>query len=176
MDKYLWLFPVLFIFHDFEEIIGLGIWFKNNNKKISEKYPKIFSAISKMYAEYSTEGMALAVFEEFVLCVLVCLIATFSGFYLLWIGAVIAFIFHMIMHIGQSVMLKSYVPALATSIIATPVSIYVLVNSLQLFTYSAGQIVLWSIIGLLIIAVNLKFSHSLMHKFTRWINKRIKYL
>lgn len=171
MEKYLWVFPVLFIFHDFEEIIGLGIWLKKNNQIISDKYPKIATLISKIYTEYSTEGMAVAVFEEFLLCILICLIAIFSGFYLLWMGVFIAFIIHMIIHIAQSIILRNYVPALATSIIAVPISIYVLTECVQQVNCSLGTVIIWSIIGFVMIVTNLIFAHSLMRKYTRWISR-----
>ena len=39
MEKYVWLFPLIFIFHDMEEIIGFGIWFKRNEEMLAKKYP-----------------------------------------------------------------------------------------------------------------------------------------
>ncbi|HHS9349233.1 HXXEE domain-containing protein [Clostridioides difficile] len=47
MEKYIWLFPLLFIFHDMEEIIGFGIWLKKINQclirsiHLSVKFMKI---------------------------------------------------------------------------------------------------------------------------------------
>lgn len=60
LNEYVWLFPVLFILHDMEEIIGFGIWLQKNRTMLDEKYPKI----SRTYQDFSTEGMALAVTEE----------------------------------------------------------------------------------------------------------------
>ncbi|MBR3281713.1 MAG: HXXEE domain-containing protein, partial [Ruminococcus sp.] len=37
MDKYVWLFPVIFIIHDMEEIIGIGIWLRKNKELIEQK-------------------------------------------------------------------------------------------------------------------------------------------
>lgn len=37
MEKYVWLFPLLFIFHDMEEIIGFGIWYKRNKAMLDER-------------------------------------------------------------------------------------------------------------------------------------------
>ncbi|MDN3910338.1 HXXEE domain-containing protein [Clostridioides difficile] len=51
MEKYIWLFPLLFIFHDMEEIIGFGIWLKKNKSMLDKKYP----FISKIYENYSTD-------------------------------------------------------------------------------------------------------------------------
>ncbi len=50
MEKYVWLFPIIFIVHDMEEIIGFGIWLKKNKALLDEKYP----SISKTYKDFST--------------------------------------------------------------------------------------------------------------------------
>ena len=58
MREYLLLLPILFIFHDMEEIIGFG-WFFRNNPDIFDRFPKI----TKAYKEFTTAGMALAVYD-----------------------------------------------------------------------------------------------------------------
>lgn len=88
MNEILWLFPILFIFHDMEEIIGYGLWLSKNRAFLDAKYPKI----SNTYKPYSTEGMAAAVMEELVICLIVCVIARFTGFYGLWFGAFVAYL------------------------------------------------------------------------------------
>lgn len=69
MEKYIWLFLLFFIFYDMEEIIGFGIWFKKNKLMFDKKY--LF--ISKVYKNYSIEGMVFVVFEEFILCIIFCI-------------------------------------------------------------------------------------------------------
>lgn len=61
MREYLLLLPIIFIFHDMEEIIGFG-WFFRNNPEIFKRFP----VITKAYKDYTTAGMALAVYEEFI--------------------------------------------------------------------------------------------------------------
>lgn len=77
MESYIWLFPLLFIFHDMEEIIGLIPWYQKNKKLLEKRFPKI----CKVYADVSTEGFAFAVLEELVLCIVVCVIVCWA---LLW--------------------------------------------------------------------------------------------
>lgn len=173
MNNFIWLFPVLFVFHDFEEIIGFGSWQKKNMMIMKEKMPKAEQKFRKMYKNYSTEGMALAVFEELILCILICIISIISGYYQLWVGAFIAFIIHLIMHIAQSVIWKGYIPAVITSLITAPISIIVLYQSLISLHYTAGTVICWSIVGLAIVILNLKFAHNLMSWFTARINKII---
>nr|WP_242864177.1 HXXEE domain-containing protein [Anaerotignum neopropionicum] len=54
MDKYIWLFPVVFIFHDLEEMLGLSAWIFQNKSMLNQKFPKF----SKVFEHYST-GHAL---------------------------------------------------------------------------------------------------------------------
>lgn len=61
MKDYILLLPILFIFHDMEEIIGFGRFFKKN-PDLFERFPKITAA----YKNYHTDAMAIAVYEEFI--------------------------------------------------------------------------------------------------------------
>ncbi|MCR5127674.1 MAG: HXXEE domain-containing protein [Lachnospiraceae bacterium] len=61
MREYLLLLPIIFIFHDMEEIIGFG-WFFRNNPEIFKRFP----IITKAYKDYTTAGMALAVITSII--------------------------------------------------------------------------------------------------------------
>ena len=74
MVFYLWMFPLLFIFHDMEEIIGLVPWIRLNKTLLAQKAPTIL----KIHKGVTTEGFALAVFEEFFLVLSITLLAHFS--------------------------------------------------------------------------------------------------
>ena len=173
MKEYIWIFPVLFVFHDFEEIIGFGIWYNKNKQKLKNKYPKIAIMIDMMFSDYSTEGMAIAVLEELTLCIVICILGMYFDMYVLWIGVFIIFVIHMIMHIVQSAFWGNYVPSLITSIIEIPISIIIIYQCLIINPIAIGELVKWNIIALILILVNLKFAHFLMHKFTRWKNRLV---
>ena len=57
MKDTIWLFPLLFIFHDLEEIIGFMPWIERNEKLLAKKA----SFILNTHKDLSTEGFALAV-------------------------------------------------------------------------------------------------------------------
>lgn len=168
MNEFVWIFPILFIFHDMEEIIGFGLWLTKNRDFLDSKYPKI----SNTYKPYSTEGMAAAVMEELVLCLIICIISRFTGFYGLWLGAFVAYKVHLVIHIGQSVVIQKYIPALITSLICLPVSIWVIANSITLLSYSVSSVVIYSLIGIGVIAGNLKMAHWIIHIFTKKMNEQ----
>lgn len=165
MQEIIWMFPILFIVHDMEEIMGFGLWLKKNRTLLDRKYPKI----SNTYNPYSTEGMAAAVMEELVICLIICIITRLTGFYGLWLGAFIAYTFHLIVHIGQSIVIKKYIPAVITSIICLPLSIWFIAFSIGNLSYTITQVLFYSLIGIVAIAGNLKVAHWIIHIFTRRI-------
>lgn len=167
MLSYIWLFPLLFIFHDMEEIIGFIPWLKHNQTFLSKKYP----AILKQYEQASSEGFAFAVFEELLLCIFLCLISLFTNWFGLWFGGFIGCTVHFLIHIGQAIVIRKYIPCLVTSIIALPVSVYVLYKSICLLEYSFYQVLFYSFIGIFIIAVNLTFAHMLMRSFSNYLER-----
>ncbi len=166
MEKYVWLFPIIFIVHDMEEIIGFGIWLKKNKALLDEKYP----SISKTYKDFSTEGFSLAVLEELILCIILCLLALFTGnkyIWCMWLGGFIACALHFVIHIGQAIVMRQYIPATITSILFLPVSIWVIIKSIAELSLQATELIIFSVIGIIIVALNLKLAQSLIGKFTR---------
>ena len=107
--------------------------------------------------------------EELVICLIICIITRLTGFYGLWLGAFIAYTFHLIVHIGQSIVIKKYIPAVITSIICLPLSIWFIAFSIGNLSYTITQVLLYSLIGIVAIAGNLKVAHWIIHIFTRRI-------
>lgn len=167
MKDYILLLPILFIFHDMEEIIGFGYFF-SNNKQLFERYPKITAA----YKDFTTEGFALAVYEEFIPFFGISLLAFFfpcKVLYALWLGLMISLTAHFLVHIGQSIYIRKYIPSLITSLICLPPSVIIIIKSFSNISLDLLTIVLMpvAIIGMI---ANLKFAHSLMHKYGKRLN------
>ncbi len=164
MREYVLLLPILFIFHDMEEIIGFG-WFLKYNPQVYDRFPRI----TKAYKDFTTAGMALAVYEEFIPFFGISLLVYYFEnvvLYTFWYGLMISLTVHFVVHIGQSIYIKKYIPSLITSIICLPISIIILRNSSKYIVFSLTNIILIVIVILLMIA-NLRFAHWLMYKFGR---------
>jgi len=167
MEQYLWLFPILFVFHDFEEIIGMRAWTARNAAAICQRFPR-FAFIFK--STTTTEGFALAVAEEFVLLLIICGL-TFTGirvFSLLWLGTFIAFTLHLVVHIGQAVVIRKYIPALATSILLLPISIWIAACCIELFKVTLLEIAIFSLLATIAVGANLFLAHWFAIKFNEW--------
>ena len=159
METIFWLFPIIFMLHEMEEIIGFRLWL-DNNSTIVEKYKRL----SSLSQNFSNEGFALAVLEEYLLCITITGISVFLKIYLVWIGAFIAFSLHLLIHIIQSVIIKKYIPALISSTVLLPISIFLISRVILAFGYTAFQIVISSVACIIIMVLNLIFVHKIMQK------------
>ena len=86
MHNMFWLFPIIFMLHEMEEIIGFKIWL-DKNIDIVKRYNKI----SMIYQNYSNEGFSVAVLEEYLLCILVTGVSIFFKMYIIWVGHLLLF-------------------------------------------------------------------------------------
>ena len=162
MREYLLLLPIIFIFHDMEEIIGFGSFFRNN-PELFDRFP----IITKAYKDYTTAGMALAVYEEFIPFFGISLLAYYfenNVLNILWFGLLISLTAHFIVHIGQSILVKKYIPSLITSIICLPISVIIMIQSSHYIDFGPVTVVL-IVASIIFMMINLKFAHHLMHRF-----------
>lgn len=162
----MWLFPVIFIFHDMEEVIGYGLWLRNNQVLLKKKYQKILI----IYKDFSTEGFSVAVYEELILCIafstLALLLNTCVLWYM-WLGGFVGCTLHFLIHIGQSIVVKQYIPATITSIICFPLSVWIVYLCFSLIWDAWWYTAIWVVLGIVLVAVNLKFAQRLIGWFTR---------
>ena len=86
MHNVFWLFPIIFMLHEMEEIIGFKIWL-DKNIDIVKRYNKI----SMIYQNYSNEGFSVAVLEEYLLCILITGVSIFFKMYIIWVGHLLLF-------------------------------------------------------------------------------------
>lgn len=162
MREYVLLLPILFIFHDMEEIIGFG-WFFKNNPEIFERFPKI----TAVYRDFTTVGMALAVYEEFIPFFGISLISYYfenDVLNTIWLGLLISLTAHFIVHIGQSIYIRKYIPSLITSVVCLPISVVILIKSSEYLVFSLPTVLILAG-SIALMMVNLRFAHWLMHKF-----------
>ena len=174
MGKYIWLLPVIFMFHDMEEIIGIANWIRKNYDRIVRRFPSAERVLST-YKEITTAGMAVAVYEELLVLLIICLLTDLTGIPVLfgiWFGALLGFSLHLFIHIVQALLIRSYIPALITSILSIPPSIRLVAKSVAFISMDA-PIILGVIIGIAGVAVNLKLAHMAGQWFQRITAQRI---
>lgn len=162
-----WFFPMLFIFHDFEEIIFMQPWISKNRQYLSKRFPALSKKLLPHLDKITTSSFASGVAEEFILISIVTIHSYITGWYSLWGGLFIAFALHLIIHCFQILILRRYIPAIVTSIICLPICIYIIKHIVQYIPLDS--IVLYSIFGFLIMVVNLGIIHKGMDIFSKWL-------
>lgn len=161
------LFPIVFMLHEFEEIIGFKPWVVKDGLWIAKKFPKAAKQIT-LYERLSVPAFALAVLEEFVLVGLVTVLALTLQWYSAWIAVFMGFSLHILIHIGQWIVVGKYIPIAVTSLLSLP---YIVWGIYKIYSqYSISMIVFCFIIGTIVLIVNLRFVHKLALQF----DKRIK--
>ena len=169
MEKYAWLFPTIFIVHDMEEIIGLGLFLRNNKEILEEKYPFVL----RLNKDFSTEGFSLAVYEELLLSILITIIALVTNYnvvWYLWLGGFIGCALHFVVHIGQSIILKKYIPAVVTSILLLPISVHIIYKCILTIPDNTFFVLIWIFLGIEMVVLNLLLIHKIIGWYTRKMN------
>ncbi len=161
MGSFVWLFPLLFLVHELEELFGFEKWFHKNKDKFSGRPREILDYVSTYF---SKKAMLFAITEQLVLSVIVCFISLKYDFFNLWLGAFIAYTVHLIVHVGQSLAISSYIPAVFTSVLEIPVCLFIVYKVYTMFFYSLMNIICYSLLSLIIIGLNLLLLHRVMIK------------
>ena len=158
-----WLFPLLFIVHDMEEIIKAKQWCKKGLKQF------IPLPITPFGNTKSTAGLAVGVFEELILWILATLLGNITGFYGLWYGLLTANIIHLVLfHIVLlPLSYRHYVPGEVTAWLTLFPCCYILILAQRILKYSAVEITLWIIIGFIFAFVNVKVLHKNINKLAK---------
>jgi len=153
--------------HEFEEILFLKPWIKNNKSTITTRFPFFASRFKTFTKGFSTRKFSLIVAEEFVLVSAVAFAAAEWEWYNLLVGVLMAYAFHLLIHLVQFIAYRRYIPAIVTTIVTAP---YVIFAIFYMLASGIAQLNLSVIIGVLVfiaIAANLVLSH--------WIVRIIKF-
>lgn len=170
-ETLIWLLPVVFMIHDFEEIIMMKPWLTKNWAKLEKRVPaKVIRAMARQ-KDMLVSAYALAVAEELVVLSAFTFLGAECEMYNIWAGFLIGFFIHLLVHIGQFIAFRGYVPVILTSI---PASIYSLIalHDLNLaHPIDWETVTVWTVISLVLIVVNLLFALKMAQKFDGWLRE-----
>lgn len=158
------LLPVIFMLHDFEEIIFFKSWLKRNRNELLRRFPAMAPKLLSHLESLSTPAFTFIVAEEFLLVSIVSLHAATTGYYQLWYGVFMGFSIHLIIHLIQWMIYRKYIPTMVTSVLMLPYCIYTFLKVNEWGIFKTGDKILWSVLGLIIIFINLLLMHKLISK------------
>jgi hypothetical protein len=160
----IWLFPIVFMIHEFEEIIFMRWWVKKNKEQILKKYPKLGKQVLGQFDIVSTEAFSLIVAEEFLIVSFIVIFSAFTNNYDLYIGLILAFSIHLLTHLIQSIVLKRYTPAIITTLITGIFCAYAFVKMMNSELLSFNRTLIFTAVLTVIVFLNLKIMYSLVKK------------
>lgn len=165
--------PVVFMIHDFEEIIMFKPWLAKNREELKSRFPKVEQFMAKNHLfDFSTSAFAIAVMHEFILISAATFISLIFNNYSLWFAAFIAFSIHLLIHAGQWIIYRKYVPVIITSFLAVPYCIYTFIQFIQFTEMSPVKLLLWAFIGIIATVLSFFPAFFLARKFHYWQNKK----
>ena len=152
-----WMLPILFILHDFEEMIFMPLWKKRHHQKLLTFKKPFFGSV--------TQGSAFAVgvLEEFIILVFISGFCQITHNSLLYLSFVIAYTAHFIIHYIMCLQFRGYVPGVVTVTLELPIVLMIISH------YWPSEISLLSVTAYLFVAMaltytNLKVMHQIMPK------------
>jgi hypothetical protein len=171
MSFLVWLLPVIFMSHDFEEIIMAEVWDKRFHDRIMTKFPKRRPFGLGVNYAWQTPTLSIAVAIEFVLFSLLSYFSVACQNYLLWFSAYLGLLLHMVfIHILACFWFKGYVPGAVTSAILLVPSIFYLMKAQSILKFDVSTMLLAGVIGIALLAAILPALHAFMGVTDRWLD------
>ncbi|MCC8096502.1 MAG: HXXEE domain-containing protein [Tannerellaceae bacterium] len=141
-----------------------------NRNYLFGKYPKPANRFLSRFENLSVPAFTIAVAEEFILLSIITVCSVLSGYYLVWLGVFMGFFIHLFIHIIQWIIIRRYIPAIYTTFISLIYCIFTFNYLIEKSIFTMVQILLASVAGFILIALNL----LLAHKLAIWLDKKIK--
>lgn len=146
-----WLFPILFMTHEIEEIIFLPRFVErlkwNNSNKVIEKIPSI-----------SSFQFTIIVIEQLILIIILSFYCYMNNNISLYIALIIVYIVHILIHYIQAIVIKKIIPGFYMGTLSSIVLAYLLIT----IEVDIKELVAYILIILLIAIFNLLIMHKII--------------
>ena len=149
--QFYFLFPALFMLHELEEII----WMPSFVRKLTTHFPD-----NRILFYYTPFAFNAIVLEQFLILLLSLFLSYQFSNYTIYASIIIAYIYHVLGHLIQTVVIRKYVPGLLTGILTSLFALCNLKNEFPMKLYS------YSLFTLLVIILNLVVSFMILHKIS----------
>ena len=159
---------VLFMIHEFEEIIFIKK-FIEKNKVVKDMKNELFL---KKKANYpSTETISLMIAEEFIILSTLLFIASEFSMYEIVLSLFIVYIVHLLPHIYDALRYRKFSPGSRTSFIIFPLGILIIWNIILNKKIHLVILILCVIIIGFLMILNLLFLHKISKKIDKYLWK-----
>ena len=95
------LLPIVFMIHEYEEIIMFKYWLGNNRNELKRRFPKFEQFLThRGHFDYSTATFAVGTAHEFLLIAAISFCSLWLGAYHWWFAAFAGYSIHLIVHLN----------------------------------------------------------------------------
>ena len=96
------LLPIVFMIHEYEEIIMFQNWLGNNRNELKRRFPKFEQFLAhRGHFDYSTATFAVGTAHEFILISAISFCSIWLDAYQWWFAAFAGYSVHLIVHLAQ---------------------------------------------------------------------------
>ena len=153
LNSFFLLFPSIFMLHELEEIF-LFPRFMNRNPQLQRRL---------LSGAFTPFRINVIIYQEFILLLIVLGLSIYFESFDFYLTIIIAYIYHVIGHVFQSIFLRQYIPGVLSGIITAGYCTYQIYDAV-----SANYMLLaYSFVTLLIIFVNIAVSFKMLQRIQK---------
>ena len=160
----IWIFPIIFMIHEFEEIIFIRWWLGKNREPILKKYPNLGKRVLRKFELISTETFSLIVAEEFLIVSFVVILSALTTNFNLYFGLIVAYFIHLLTHLIQAIAIRKYTPGIITTFLTGIFCVFVFFRLVNSGLLSFNLAFFYSVVLTLVVFMNLRLMHHLAKK------------
>ena len=150
LHSFFLLFPSIFILHELEELL-LFPRFMERNPQLQRRL------LSGAFTSFRINAI---IYQEFILLLIILGLSIYFEDFDFYITIIIAYVYHVIGHIFQSIFLRQYIPGVLSGMITAGYCTYQIYDAV-----SANYMLLaYSFLTLLIIFVNIAVSFKMLQR------------
>lgn len=150
LHSFFLLFPSIFMLHELEEIL-LFPRFMERNPRLQRRL------LSGAFTPFRINAI---IYQEFILLLIILGLSVYFESFNFYLTIIIAYIYHVIGHVFQSIFLRQYIPGVLSGIITAGYCTYQIYDAV-----SANYMLLaYSFLTLLIIFVNIAVSFKMLQQ------------
>lgn len=169
-ETIIWLLLVVFMIHDFEEIIMMSVWMQKNKPDLLERFPRLTPGLLRLTGDLSTPAFALAVAVLFITLSVFTILTIQFRLYTLWSGLLLIFSIHFIMHFASWIIMRRYVPVIITSILSLGYCVFAFWHMLVIVQLTWKDILMGIVMAIPLLLIVLPLSLLLAKSFDRWLS------
>ena len=150
LHSFFLLFPSIFMLHELEEIL-LFPRFMDRNPQLQRRL------LSGAFTSFRINAI---IYQEFILLLIILGLSIYFESFDFYLTIIIAYVYHVIGHVFQSIFLRQYIPGVLSGIITAGYCTYQIYDAV-----SANYMLLaYSFLTLLIIFVNIAVSFKMLQR------------